>query len=56
LQYQWRVVAGAASISNPTSAATDAYLLSRSSQYTFEVTVTNAAGQSATRQITVQRF
>jgi hypothetical protein len=56
LQYQWRVVAGAASISNPTSAATDAYLLSRSSQYIIEVTVTNAAGQSATRQITVQRF
>jgi hypothetical protein len=56
LQYQWRVVAGAASVSNPSSAMTDVYLLSRSSQYVFEVTVTNAAGQSASRQITVQKF
>jgi hypothetical protein len=56
LTYRWRVVSGAGSISDPNAAATDAYLLGLDTQYVFEVMVTNSAGQSTTRQVTVQKF
>jgi hypothetical protein len=56
LTYSWRVVSGAASISAPTAASTDAYLLGSQGEYTFEVTVTNATGQSTSSRITVRKL
>jgi hypothetical protein len=57
LTYQWRVIAGQAGISTPTAAATDVYLLGLGAgDYTFEVTVTNSAGQSTSQRITVRKL
>jgi len=54
LTYQWTVVAGAASISNATSPLASANILGGAGTYTFRVTVTDAKGNVATKDVNVQ--
>jgi hypothetical protein len=54
LTYQWTVVAGAASVSNNTSAKATANILGGAGTYTFRVTVTDAKGNVATKDVNVQ--
>ena len=53
LAYRWRIVDKTAAILNPTSQRTTVQLGEQFGQYTFELTVTNSKGISATSRIVV---
>lgn len=54
LKYSWSVVAGAASVSNATSAKASGTILGGPGTYTFRVTVTDGAGNVATKDVIIQ--
>jgi len=54
LTYQWTVVAGAASVSNATSAKATGTILGGAGTYTFRVKVTDSGGNVATKDVIVQ--
>jgi len=54
LTYSWTVVAGAASVSNATSAKASGTILGGPGIYTFRVTVTDSSGNVATKDINIQ--
>jgi hypothetical protein len=53
LTYQWRVVRGSANILEPTAARTRVQVPNIYGEHVLEVRVTNAAGQSTTKQFTI---
>jgi hypothetical protein len=54
LKFHWSVVAGAADIGNQDAAIATGYILGGAGVYTFRVTVTDAAGNTASKDVNVQ--
>jgi hypothetical protein len=54
LTYQWTVVAGAADIANGTAAHATGYIQGGAGTYTFRVTVTDAAKNVKTQDVSIQ--